>query len=118
MERWVDMDRKTLTINLIKEDFIKCQDVLTAIGDETRQKIILALIENTCDSGMRVGEITAQTHLSRPAVSHHLKVLKEAGIITMRKEGTMTYYHIDVQSKLGLLTNLVSHIDEALKEFY
>ena len=38
-----------------------------------------------------VGEITKQTHLSRPAVSHHLRILREAGIILMRKEGTKTF---------------------------
>jgi len=97
---------------------LNSQKVLTAIGDKTRQAIIVALIENTCDSGMRVGEITERTHLSIPAVSHHLKVLREAEIITMRKVGTMTYYHIDMHSRLGSLKILIERVDDALREFY
>ena len=61
-----------------------------AIGDETRQAILLVLMETECQTGLRVGEITKQTHLS-PAVSHHLRILREAGIILMRKEGTKTF---------------------------
>lgn len=105
------MDNK---IELIKEDFAKCRKILLAIGDETRQAIIMTLMETTCASGMRVGEITEWTHLSRPAVSHHLKILLEAGIIMMRKEGTMNFYFIDVRSKLILMKNLIKHIDELL----
>ena len=65
--------------------------MLLAIGDETRQSILLVLMETECQTGLRVGEITKQTHLSRPAVSHHLRILREAGIILMRKEGTKTF---------------------------
>ena len=78
-------------LNIIKRDFIDSQKVLLAIGDETRQAILLVLMETECQTGLRVGEITKQTHLSRPAVSHHLRILREAGIILMRKEGTKTF---------------------------
>ncbi|WP_212935933.1 ArsR/SmtB family transcription factor, partial [Bacillus hominis] len=64
-------------LNIIKKDFIDSQKVLLAIGDETRQSILLVLMETECQTGLRVGEITKQTHLSRPAVSHHLKILRE-----------------------------------------
>lgn len=73
-------------LNVIKKDFIDSQKVLLAIGDETRQAILFVLMETECQTGLRVGEITKQTHLSRPAVSHHLRILREAGIILMRKE--------------------------------
>ncbi|WP_342543881.1 metalloregulator ArsR/SmtB family transcription factor [Lysinibacillus sp. FSL K6-4013] len=67
---------------------------------------------------MRVGEITEQTHLSRPAVSHHLKILRDAGVILMRKEGTKNFYYIDIRTKLGSLKNLVWDIETLLTEFY
>ena len=44
---------------------------------------------------MRVGDITEKTHLSRPAVSHHLQILKEAGILKVRKEATKNFYYFD-----------------------
>lgn len=45
--------------------------------------------------GVRVGDIAQKTNLSRPAVSHHLKILKEAGIINVRKEATKNFYYFD-----------------------
>jgi len=65
-----------------------------------------------------VGEITKQTHLSRPAVSHHLKILRDAGVILMRKEGTKNFYYINVHSELGLLKTLVLDIDKFMQNFY
>jgi len=50
-------------------------------------------------SGVRVMEITERTHLSRPAVSHHLQILKDAGILKMRREGTKNYYYFDPDQK-------------------
>ncbi|MDU1847771.1 MAG: metalloregulator ArsR/SmtB family transcription factor [Niallia nealsonii] len=103
---------------IIKEDFVNCQQVLLAIGDETRQSILLVLMGTDCQTGLRVGEITEQTHLSRPAVSHHLKILRDAGIILMCKEGTKNFYYINVRTKLSLLKTLVLDIEKLMKDFY
>ncbi|MDM5268474.1 ArsR/SmtB family transcription factor [Bacillus wiedmannii] len=105
-------------LNVIKKDFIDSQKVLLAIGDETRQAILLVLMETECQTGLRVGEITKQTHLSRPAVSHHLRILREAGVILMRKEGKKNFYYIDIRTKLGVLKNLVLDIEKLLHNFY
>ena len=75
-------------------NFEACQKTLAAIGDETRQHIILEMIRMDYN-GSRVPDITERTNLSRPAVSHHLQILKDAGIVKMRKEGRMTYYYLD-----------------------
>lgn len=105
-------------LNIIKEGFINSQKVLQAIGDETRQSILLVLMGTDCQTGLRVGEITEQTHLSRPAVSHHLKILRDAGVILMRKEGTMNFYFINIRSKLDLLKTLMTDIDKFMEDFY
>lgn len=101
----------------LTEEFKECQKAFTAIGDETRQQIILALLECDC-SGIRVGEITKRTHLSQPAVSHHLQVLMEANIINMRREGTRNYYFLDADKTqwkklLGLMQLVVDVADSA-----
>lgn len=70
------------------------EPVLLALGDHTRIHIVKTLLNLNCE-GVRVGEITQKTHLSRPAVSHHLKILKKAEILNMRKEGTKNYYYLD-----------------------
>lgn len=84
---------------LEKEKFIEnynlARPIMTILGDEVRQEILLALIENGGKGGVRVGEIQKRSHVSRSAVSHHLKVLLEAGIINMRREGTKNFYYID-----------------------
>lgn len=105
-------------LKMIKEDFMNSQKVLLAIGDETRQSILLVLMGTDCQTGLRVGEITEQTHLSRPAVSHHLRILREAGVILMRKEGTKNFYYIDVRTKLGLLKKLVLDIEKFMQDFH
>lgn len=78
----------------VKEMFALCQKTITAIGDEVRQGIVIALLEGGPE-GMRVGAITEKTHLSRPAISHHLKILCDANLLTVRKEGTKNYYHLN-----------------------
>lgn len=83
-------------IQKIVHGFQNCRNAFTAIGDETRQLILLVLLQSDL-SGIRVGEIAKKTHLTRPSVSHHLKVLKDAGIVAMRKEGTKNYYYISME---------------------
>ncbi len=101
----------------LSKEFQECNKAFIAIGDETRQHIIIALLESDC-SGIRVGEITKKTHLSRPAVSHHLKILKEAGIIGMRREETKNYYYINANgTEFGRLFNVFKHINEIIDDY-
>ena len=77
------------------ENYNLARPIMTILGDEVRQEILLALIEAGGTGGIRVGDIQKMSHVSRSAVSHHLKVLLNAGIISMRREGTKNYYYID-----------------------
>jgi DNA-binding transcriptional ArsR family regulator len=85
-------------IAVLAKQFARSQKILTALGDENRQHLILEMMQMGTCSGVRVGEITEKTHLSRPAVSHHLQILKDAGIIKMRREATKNYYYFDVDT--------------------
>ena len=110
------MNECKLKMLKISKGFKECQNALIAIGDETRQGIILALLESDCN-GIRVGEITKKTHLSRPAVSHHLQILKKAGIVNMRREGTKNYYYVDAnRSEWNKLGNLLQTINEVVEK--
>ena len=94
----------------ITSKFKECRKAISAMGDETRQLILIALLESDFN-GIRVGEITKKTHLSRPAVSHHLKILKEAEIVNLRREGTKNYYYLDSKkSQWKSLTELINLI--------
>ncbi len=92
------MDTKT-EIEKLAEEFESCRKVLVALGDENRQHLILEMMRMGNCSGARVGDITKRTHLSHPAVSHHLQILKDAGILKVRKEATKNYYFFDPDAK-------------------
>ena len=93
----------------------ECQKILTAIGDENRQHLLIEMMQMNDCRGVRVGDITKKTNLSRPAVSHHLQILKEAGLIDVRKEGTMNYYYFDsdMKSMKKLISALQAAVDVA-----
>lgn len=95
-------------VAVLADRFSSCTKMLTAIGDETRQHLILEMIRLGKCSGVRVCEITEKTNLSRPAVSHHLQIMKDAGIVKVRKEGTKNYYYFDpeMESFEGLISTL------------
>ncbi|MBR6403972.1 MAG: winged helix-turn-helix transcriptional regulator [Eubacterium sp.] len=100
----------------LQSEFKECQKLLTAIGDETRQYLMSVMIMEKC-GGSRVVDIAKKTHLSRPAVSHHMQILKDAGFVTSRKEGTMIYYSINAdRDGLKKVRNLIDHIDRLLSE--
>ena len=71
-----------------------CRAVLLALGDETRQHIICTMLELE-RPGARAVEIAERANLSRPTVSHHLQILKRAGVVRARKEGSLIYYYLD-----------------------
>lgn len=95
----------------LKTEFTDLSDFLVALGDEKRQAIIIALLaENACH-GLRVTDLTAVTELSRPAVSHHLKILKQAHLIKSRSEGTKNYYYLSHDIKeITALKQLLDHV--------
>lgn len=95
-------------IQKLAAEFEKCRKILVALGDENRQHMILEMMQMGKCTGARVNEITEKTHLSRPAVSHHLQILKEAGILKMRREATKNYYYFDpgMESFSQLMTML------------
>lgn len=106
------MTRKDDIKNLALE-FGDCASVLTALGDENRIQLLCAMMQmGECD-GARVGDITEKSHLSRPAVSHHLKILKDAGIIEMRREGTKNYYYFAKDQ--ASMKKLIGALEQAVK---
>ena len=102
------------------EDLAASSKMLTAIGDETRQHLILEMMKIGTCTGVRVGQITERTNLSRPAVSHHLKIMKDAGLVKVRKEGTMNFYYFDPEmeslERLAGALQLAVEITKALPD--
>ena len=112
--------KKDERLNLIKENLKKSNKILNAISDENRQKILLVLLDNCITGGIRVEDIAKEVNLSRPAVSHHLKLLLDENIVTIEKDGTKNYYHItgtkEFMSLKSLINNIELYIEERKKE--
>lgn len=100
-------------VGRLAEGFSSCASLLTAIGDETRLHLILEMLKIGSCNGVRVGEITEKTNLSRPAVSHHLQIMKHAGIVKVRKEGTKNYYYFDPE--MEAFEQLISTLQLAME---
>jgi DNA-binding transcriptional ArsR family regulator len=65
-----------------------CQSVLTALADPTRRR----LFERLCQGSHSVAELVQGQSFSQPAISQHLKVLRDAHLVTVRASGTRRYY--------------------------
>jgi DNA-binding transcriptional ArsR family regulator len=86
---------------------------LAALADPTRRRVF----ERLKSGPQSVGAIARRMPVSRPAVSQHLKVLKEAGLVADRPEGTRRVYYIDPNGLGALRRWLDQFWDEALMAF-
>jgi len=79
-------------LRAIPKEWRALAKVFVALGDEHRQRILLMF-----DKGERltVGQIAEVATLSRPAVSHHLKILREAGVLQAERAGREVYLRIN-----------------------
>ena len=89
------------------------QWALTALADPTRRRVF----EELRSGPQSVGLIAARLPVSRPAVSQHLKVLREAGLVGDRPEGTRHVYYIDPKGLAALRAWLDQFWDRALAAF-
>src|SRR3977135_132966 len=89
------------------------ETALAALADPTRRQVF----ERLKSGPQAAGAIARGMPVSRPAVSQHLRVLKEAGLVTDRPEGTRRVYHIDPQGLGALRAWLDQFWDQALAAF-
>ena len=89
------------------------EQVLVALADPTRRHILEALR----DRPRTVGELAARHPVSRPAVSQHLKVLKDAGLVSEQAIGTRRIYRLDAAGVAALREQLDDFWDRALGGF-
>jgi DNA-binding transcriptional ArsR family regulator len=86
---------------------------MDALGDPTRR----AIFERLRSGALAVGEIAGELPISRPAVSQHLRVLKEAGLVTERRNGTRRLYRVDPDGVGALRDYFDEFWNEALAAF-
>ena len=89
------------------------RNCFAALADPTRR----AVFERLREGPRPVGEIARDLPVSRPAVSQHLRVLKDAGLVTERREGTRRLYRIDPDGLAALRDYFDDFWNEALAAF-
>jgi DNA-binding transcriptional ArsR family regulator len=89
------------------------EEAMNALGDPTRR----AIFERLRDGPLAVGELARGLPVTRPAVSQHLRVLKEAGLVSDRREGTRRLYHVDPDGLAELRAYFESFWTQALAAF-
>lgn len=88
-------------------------DAWTALGDRTRRQIFELLVERP----RSVTEIAQGLPISRPAVSQHLRVLKQSRLVQVRPEGTRRIYQVDPEGLAALREELDGFWGKALENF-
>jgi ArsR family transcriptional regulator, arsenate/arsenite/antimonite-responsive transcriptional repressor len=83
--------------------------MFVALGDEHRQRIVLMFEPG---ERLNVGQIVAASTLSRSAVAHHLKVLREAGVVHAEKIGKEVWYRTDPQAVRAALSSVLDYLEE------
>ncbi|WP_253200648.1 helix-turn-helix transcriptional regulator [Clostridium sp. CF012] len=99
-------ERKLKIMTIFKE----CIPLFSVLSDEKRQEIVIILSETP--EGLNVNAITEKIELSRPAVSHHLKILKQAGIVEVMRKGIENYYFLILKESVENLKKLIMTVEE------
>jgi ArsR family transcriptional regulator, arsenate/arsenite/antimonite-responsive transcriptional repressor len=92
------------TLDDVLQSFRNAAPIFQALGDTFRQDIVLLLAQQ---QRLNVTQIAQQMPLSRPAISHHLKVLLQAGLVQMERVSRENFYTLSVDEGLAVLRRLV-----------
>ena len=95
-------------VDQVARTMAECTGLFFALGDPMRQQIILRLVET---ESCNVNELAAGMVLSRPAISHHLKILRRAGLVAMQPKGTENHYSLTMDDALELLRRFVHEVE-------
>lgn len=94
--------------NQAVEIFRECIPLFNALSDPARQDIILLLAER---EPLSVNEIAEHSNLSRPAISHHLKIMRDIQLVTIEQKGTQRYYSLSVKHCVEQLKQLINIVE-------
>lgn len=92
----------------VMASFRACAPVFNALGDKFRQDIVMLLAQ---DERLNVNQIAERMPLSRPAISHHLKVLMQAHLITLERVSRENFYSLSLDAALVDLRRLVDQAE-------
>lgn len=93
-----------------RELFVLLAETFQALGDTSRVQIVWALSQ----SELCVGDIAETLGMSQPAVSHHLRTLRNLKLVNVRREGRTLFYSLDDDHIDHLLVEGIKHVKELL----
>ncbi|RMW99918.1 transcriptional regulator [Legionella jordanis] len=86
-------------------------DILRLMGEPNRLKLLLACL----DKPRAVSDLAEQLQLSVPLVSHHLRLLRSARLLSAKREGKYIFYEVDDEHVRCILIDMISHFTEELE---
>jgi DNA-binding transcriptional ArsR family regulator len=101
-------DNAAITLEDVLLSFRSCAPVFNALGDKYRQDIVMLLAQ---DERLNVNQIAERMPLSRPAISHHLKVLMQAKLIELERVSRENFYSLTLDTALADLRRLVEQAE-------
>src|SRR5947199_1510515 len=102
----VDPDALDPEVRSLGEHLAVSRDLLIALADPMRQDLVQLLAR----AELNVSDIAERVTLSRPTVSHHLNLLRRAGLVRVRKQGREMYYRLDKERIVGTLQALLDSL--------
>lgn len=97
------------TMNLLKESIPKFE----MLRDPRRQEILILLFDH---KDLTVNEVAKKMTLSRPTVSHHLKLLLQADLVTVTQKGKERYYDVSFDQAITILESLLASLKKDVSE--
>ncbi len=105
------LSAKTIEGMRAKKMFFLLAETFQALGDSSRIQIVWALSHGE----LCVGEIAALLKMSQPAVSHHLRTLRNLQLVRVRRDGRTSYYALDDEHIERLLKEGIVHVEDLLE---
>lgn len=98
----------TSYINALPKEWEAMSAIFVAMGDPQRQRLLLAF-----EPGERLtaGQLTAASPLSRTTVSHHLKILRQSGVLGSEKVGKEVFFWVNREAVVTALTNVLNYVN-------
>lgn len=93
-----------------KRTFLLLAETFQALGDSSRVQIVWALSKGE----LCVGDLAGLLEMSQPAVSHHLRTLRNLKLVRVRRDGRTSYYSLDDQHIDRLLKEGIEHVEDLL----
>jgi DNA-binding transcriptional ArsR family regulator len=103
----VDVGALDPEVRSLRDHLVASRDLLDALADPARQDLVQVLAR----AELNVTDIAARVTLSRPTVSHHLGILKRAGLVRTRKDGREVFYRLDKPRITATLDGLVASLN-------